>query len=160
MGSVGIYIRSVCAAGIFCAILSRLLPGKSSWSGIYKMISGMVMVFVIAAPLRNLDISELPDGLFGMAGSSAEYVQIGEEYSRKAVSEIIKNRTEAYILDKAASWSGDIEVDIELSGDALPVPVSVRISGTMSPYGKSALSSILTHELGIAKEQQIWICTS
>ena len=160
MEGIGLYIRSVSAAGILCAVLTRLLPEKSSHSGILKTVCGIVMVFAVVAPVRDISLNDLTWGLdFGQVERTA-YIRDGENFSRETAAAIIKARTEAYILDKAASWSDDLSVEVGLSEDALPVPVSVRISGNLSPYGKSALSAILSQELGIEKEQQIWISTS
>ena len=160
MEVIASYIRGVCASGIFCAVLVQLLPEKSRISTIFRMLCGIVMVFAVVAPIRDLSLADIADDLSGIQSAKQDYIQLGEDLSREAVSAIIKERTEAYILDKAASLSGEITVDIGLSEDALPIPVSVTIHGNLSPYSRSALSTILVQELGIAKEQQTWICTS
>ena len=160
MERIAIYIHGVCAAGIFCAILIRLLPEKSSFGNMTKIICGITMVFAVVAPVCELSPIDLTREFTGIQAQQQDYIQLGEELSREAVSDIIKTRTEAYILDKAAYWAAELSVEIVLSEDTIPVPVSVTIRGNIPPYGKSALSTILTQELGIAKEQQTWICTS
>jgi hypothetical protein len=46
---------------------------------------------------------------------------------------------------------------VYLSEDTIPVPISVEIRGSVSPYGKQQLTKLLEEELGIAKENQLWI---
>ena len=65
-------------------------------------------------------------------------------------------RTESYILEKAKALNCDLQVEVILSSDATPVPEQVRISGSISPYAKQAISTMLTEDLGIDREAQIW----
>jgi hypothetical protein len=51
----------------------------------------------------------------------------------------------------------DIQVEVTVSTDALPIPVGVRIIGNVSPYVRTKLQQTLAEDLGIAKENQVWI---
>jgi hypothetical protein len=73
-----------------------------------------------------------------------------------AIRASIKARSEAYILDKAAELALSVEVEVTLSNDEIPLPVSVRVSGKASNYAKSRLQAIITQDLGINKEHQVW----
>lgn len=70
---------------------------------------------------------------------------------------IIKSRVEAYILDKAESYGAKLKVEVMLSEDQVPVPMSVRITGSISPYGKKMVTQLIREDLGIASEEQVWI---
>ena len=70
---------------------------------------------------------------------------------------IIKGETEAYILDKAASLGVELEVDVLLEDMYPMAPKTVRLSGSVSPYVRNRLQNIIAEELGISKENQIWI---
>ncbi len=76
--------------------------------------------------------------------------------TQQALSDIIKSRCEAYILDKAAGMDLSLTVEVGVSADEMPVPKTVRISGNISPYKKSKLKSILVNDLGIEEEDQTW----
>ena len=59
-------------------------------------------------------------------------------------------------MDKAKSFGAELTVEVRVDGSELPVPCAVRVSGSISPYGKKQLGSIIADELGIALEDQTW----
>ena len=73
-----------------------------------------------------------------------------------ALRQIIKTETEAYILDKAAQFDLQLDVQVALTDDVMPVPESVQLTGSVSPYVKSRLQILISNDLGIPKEQQLW----
>ena len=83
-------------------------------------------------------------------------IQSGVADTSNTLKQIIKDKTEAYILDKAASLGVDLQVDVILSDTAPPLPVEVLLIGAASPYAKAQLSTMIADELGIAKEAQRW----
>lgn len=157
MADLGRYIVSVSAAAIFCGILKSILPSKGACGSILRLLTGIFLSFAVIRPLAQVNIGALPV-LSHTYLSEAEAAALdGEVFSRDALADIIKSRTEAYILDKARLLQAELTVSVTLSGDMPPVPVSVRLSGNLSPYARSRLAEILQRELGIAKENQIWI---
>ena len=154
------YLLSVCAAAILCGILQSMLPGKGSSAALLRLVSGILMTLVVISPLRTLRLDEVQWVWDSILAESAALVSEGERSAEESVSAIIKQRTEAYILDKAAAYGADVTVEVGLSGDAVPVPNWARISGNLSPYLKSVLSAQIAEDLGIAKEQQTWILAS
>jgi stage III sporulation protein AF len=102
---------------------------------------------------RKLDLSEIPVSKYQDGQSWIEDAQM---LSRNALADIIKDRTEAYILDKAAAMGAAITVVVSVSGDEPPVPLGVEISGPVSPYMKLRLEEMIQEDLNIAKENQVW----
>ena len=49
-----------------------------------------------------------------------------------------------------------IETRQRIPNCEIPIPIKVRLSGKASPYAKGQLQQIITEELGIEKENQIW----
>lgn len=156
MAAVGQYIVSVAASAIFGGILTGMLPGKGTAPVLLRLICGIFLAFIAICPLTQIELEDLPvissDYLEEAEAVSAD----GEILAAEVLTDIIKERTEAYILDKARSLNAELTVEVTLSGDAIPVPLSVRLIGSISPYGKSRLQAILEDELGISKENQIW----
>ena len=66
------------------------------------------------------------------------------------------DKAEAYILEIAGQLSASVTVEVSVGGDSIPVPQSVRLDGAVTPYAKSRLQTIISEELGISKENQIW----
>ena len=74
--------------------------------------------------------------------------------AREAERDIIKARIQAYILDKADSFGTQLDVEVILDQDN--IPTSVELRGNISPYAKAQLTGIITENLGIPKEYQLW----
>ncbi len=156
MERIRAYLLSVTAAALICGMVLRLLSQKGTASSIGKMVCGIFLALVIIGPVAKLSMGELLDFSNQFELDASEAVADGAEITKNTLSEIIKSRTEAYILDKAGQYGAELSVRVELSGDSIPVPVSVRLSGAVSPYAKGRLQEMLQEDLGIAKEKQIW----
>ena len=157
MGGIRGYLLSIVAAAALCGILKNFAEEKSAAGGMLKLAAGVFLSFVLVRPLAQFRLSDLPVISYEYTKDAGSAVSEGEEMAAQALRESIKLRTEAYILDKAQSLQTSITAEVTLSDDALPVPVQVRLTGTVSPYAKVRLVALLEEELGIPKEDQIWI---
>ena len=155
MTRLGSYALSVISASIIAAIISSLFDGKSGMSGIIKLVSGLFLTFVVISPLAKLDFSSVNSYLENFALEGVEAAAVGENLAREAEADIINARVQAYILDKADVLGAQLDVEVVLDQDN--IPVSVRLEGNISPYAKAQMARIMTEDLGISKEQQIWI---
>ena len=156
MNAISEYILSICGAALICAIITPFLKQKSAASGIGKMATGIFLLLAVLRPLPGLEWSSLEE-ISAQVRTEAEFVaQTGEEKSRQALSEIIIDRAEAYILQKADALGIQITVEVNVSGDHIPVPETVYISGAAAPYAKRQLQEMIRQDLGIAKENLIW----
>ena len=79
------------------------------------------------------------------------------EMSTGAMIAIIKEETEAYILDKAASLGVTLSVEVMVEDGNVPRLSGVQLSGQVSPYARQQLSTWISNDLGISKENQKWI---
>lgn len=140
---------------MLCGILCALLSGCSALPAV-KLACSLVLLLAVLGPLVRLTRLKLTDYLpFGTI-DSAPAVEEGRLHSQNAVAAIIKERTEAYILDKAAELGLDLGVRVTVSGNDPPLPTSVELSGTASPYGKLQLEQWIHENLNIALEDQLW----
>ena len=144
---------------MICAIVTKLMGGKGSLGALTKLITGVFLLFTLIRPLYSLDLLGAAQWWQGYDEQAAQAVAQGKEQARKSMAELITQRTQAYILDKAQALNTALEVEVTLSDDEIPVPVKVRLKGKVSPYAKGRLQQIVTEELGIEKENQIWIST-
>lgn len=156
MDAVGKYILSVTAAAILCGILRSLLPGKGTAAAVLRLAGFAFLVLTMLTPVKEINMSELQDYLDWNSEEGTAFAQEGTDLSRDAMGTIIKSRTEAYILDKAEAMELSLSVEVSVSDDDIPVPQAVRITGSLSPYAKAVLSSMLEEDLGITKENQTW----
>lgn len=155
MAALGEYIFSVAATVLVCGIVNTML-GNTAFIKLVKFIGGLIVLLSVVRPLYQytwpMDIS-LPDIPFG------QWEDIpfqGKDSYHNALGEIIKQKTEAYILDKASDMGLSVTVEVSVSKEETPVPESVRISGSVSPYGKLQLEEMIQKDLNISKENQFW----
>ena len=151
------YLIQVTAAALICGIINTIVGKKGSVAATVRVMTVILMTVTMASPLVKLRISGVSDFLRDIRIESEAYTQQGSDSSKETMQTIIKEKAEAYILDKAASLGADIRVELVLSEDALPVPVSVTLRGAVSPVGKRKLQEMIRDELGIPLEEQKWI---
>lgn len=155
MGNLRNYVLCIGCAALLIGILTDFSDPKKGTGAMLRVSAGLFLALQLLNPLMKLQ----PDrwvGFFEEMMSDAETMSLhGESLATGYKEDIIKDRTRTYILDKAADWNADLEVEVELDEDSLPAAVTV--SGSISPYGKSQLMRIMESDLNIPKERQVWI---
>lgn len=151
------YLLSVTAAAILCSIVMKLLGKKGTASSVGKMLTGLFLAFTVMSPFAKLEIGKVSDFTNAFEADAADAVAAGQNHTRKAMAEIIKSQSEAYILDKAKALGVELTVEVAVSEADIPIPTAVRLKGKVSPYVKSQLQTAIKDGLGILKENQIWI---
>ena len=157
MQNLGRYILSVTAAAILLGILQTLAGKKGGSGALIQLIGGLFLTFTIIAPVANIRLDALWELPWELTAEGNAIAAQGESLSQNQLRAIIKERSEAYILDKALSYQTTLEVEVTLSQDEIPAPASVRLQGSVSPYARTALQQWLQDDMGIPKENQLWI---
>ena len=143
------YVISVVAAALLCGIVVRLFPNGSG-KQVGKLICGLFLAYTVLSPISRVDFSNLPDFSLRCMDDA-----MGENLARDSMADIIKEETEAYILDKAADLHANLRVEVAVGEDNLPA--AVTISGEASPYARRQIQAMIANDLGISKENQKWI---
>lgn len=149
------YILSVTAAAILCTLFASLAGKGGSITSIMKFLTGMVLTAVVLQPIVQISDINLHHYLDELNENAAAAVSNGTAASQTALRTGILQKTEAYILDKAAKYGLALEVSVTLDEDTM-APVAVVITGTVSPFAKMELQTMLEEELGIPREAQTW----
>lgn len=157
MDAIRQYFLSVTTAAIICAVLKALPGSKGITGGIVKLICGLFLAFTVIRPVTDIRIEDFSVFIGDISADAQTAISIGEDFSRDNLAALIKEEAEAYILDKAQALNADIQVTVAVSRDSQPSPEEVYITGNVSPYIKAQLQKIITEDLGVAKEYQIWI---
>ena len=129
-------------------------------ASLLKLICGLMLSFSILNPILSIVRGDWEDLGITLPGEGESAAEEGKEQAQKSVRALIKEETEAYILDKARDMDLTVRVSVRLSEEAMPTPDFVTVYGTVPPYQKTQLSRMLTEELGIRKENQQWISGS
>lgn len=156
MDEIRAYLLRITAAALLCGILTKILGKKGMLTTTVKLITGVFMALTVVGPLVSIRLDTLDEFTEGISYDASAAVAEGEISAMETMSEIIKQQTQAYILDKAETLGAQLSVEVILSEDTPPVPCAVRITGKISPYGKSVLSAYINDDLGIGVEDQIW----
>lgn len=157
MNGIREYLLTVTAAAIVCSIAKHLAGDKSTAGKITKVVSGIFLTITVISPIKEFQLSKI-DGLFDDYRIMAyETAQSGADMANTAMGDIIKEKTEAYILEEAKKMGVDISVEVKLSESEPPKPDQVIITGIVSPYKKNVLSQYISDNLGISREKQKWI---
>ena len=151
------YILSIVIAAIICAVVCVLLTPKTSVGQITRLLSGVLLIVTVISPLVNISFRHITEYMDILSVNADGYVTDGQVFAQAQIDSIIKDKTEAYILDKANQLGLQIAVEVALDENNHSIPSSVILHGKFAPYTKEILSGYITNGLGIAKEQQIWI---
>ena len=151
------YLLSVTVAAILCGITKSLWSEKTVTGSILRLAAGVIMTVTVLSPVVRLNLAELPELTYDFVRQAKAAAAFGDEMALAEKSAIIKEQTQAYILDKAAALGADLEVDVTLADDGSCRPETAVLEGRISPYAKARLQSIIAEDIQIAKENQQWI---
>lgn len=149
------YLLSVITLALICAVVQTFQQGPSKT--LAQLVCGLILTVTVVKPFLHFDFSEAFDAVLSLPGDAQENAAEGEKMSREALADIIKEETEAYILDKAKELGAEISADIIVSDDDIPVPTAAVIRGTLTAHTRDFLEEVLCTKLGIAKENLTWI---
>lgn len=144
------WVLDILTVAMVCRILLLLLPKKE----LTELICGVLLTVVLMHPLTGLRLESFPDIQQFLPESPECLLAAGTETAAAAKSAYITDRYEAYILDKAKAMGADIQPQIQIDEDWLPVSACIR--GDMDPQIQKQLEQILIRDMGITKENQQW----
>ena len=159
MNAIRDYLFSIIGGAMVCGAVLNLTP-EGKFRQISKFLCGLFLTISLLHPLSEMDLSRIAS-TWQLPDASAEDISaMAQDYSRSRLAEGIKREAEEYILDKAAGLDTLLTVEVRLSQDDIPIPTEVILSGSPDPAVKRQLETLIAQDLGIAKENQIWIQAS
>ena len=148
------YVTRIVAAALLCGIIVSLTK-RSSSGNIVRMLCGVFMTILLIQPIAGTNVSVWESILPDITGDAEAVASEGAAAAEDIRREYIKQRVQAYILSRAEELETEIQAEVTLGENC--IPVSVTIAGSISPQNRSRLSQVIASELGIPKEQQEWI---
>lgn len=150
------YILSIVVCGIVSSITCALFDEKNSTGKVVRILAGILMTVTLLAPVKTFSFNRVLKYFDDLSINASTYTEEGKNTAQTKIDDIIKERAEAYILDKAKSMGLDVAVEVELN-DNNSVPCGIMITGKVAPYEKGVLRNYIEENLGISKENQQWI---
>lgn len=155
MNALRQYILSVICASILVSLISDLAE-KTSFKKLVKLVCSLFLTFVIVKPLIQIDVPSMLEWQNTTIIDAQHAAQTGVGLFDQSVSDIIKMHTETYIQTEAKALGIDLEVEVIIAAGNTMVPDRVYLSGQYDSASQAELSRIISQELGIPKEHQIW----
>jgi len=149
------YLISIVAISLISAVIMELLQ-TSAIKRTIKMICGTILAITVIGPLRRIDLTVPEIWTATVQEKTDAALREGQVLSQEAFHAVIKQKTETYILDKAAELDAMISVSVELDDGSPPQPKRAFLSGHIPLQVKQQLEEILHTHLGIAKENLEW----
>ena len=156
MVMLGRYIFSVTTAAIIFSILQSLLHKNSAAAILVRLIGGLFLTFTVIAPVIDFDLDSIFEQSWAYTSHAEDIAAAGQTIAAEQRSQRIKEQCETYIIDKAMSYQTQLDVDITLTNDEMPLPSAVLLKGNISPYVKSIIATWIQDEMGIPEDHQIW----
>ena len=153
MESVRSYLLSLLSAALLCSFLTALTGKKQASGKIMQLLCGLFMAICALGPLMTLQLERFSLYTVDITAEADAAIFTGSQMAAQAMEEIIIEKTEAYILEKAASLGAALEVQVELHDN---IPTGVMLSGAASPAVRSRLTAWIADDLGIPAEAQKW----
>lgn len=149
------WMLSVTASALLLGFLSQMDDGKQK--KLLQFVGNLLVLLTVIAPLAKLDPDWIAQSISKLQIQSEEIRTGVAVTNRDLQARIIKEKSEAYILDKAGELGVTITPDISLRDDAgYPYPYRIVVEGTITEKEKRMLSKILAEDLGIPEQRQEW----
>ena len=155
MAGVQLWLRSVLAVSLICALADALTP-EGGVKRVQRLVCGLVLAAAALGPAVRLDVEGgqrwLEDCLDGL---ELRREQLKEETGMKS---IIERSFAAYIVDKTAQLGlSPVQARVECrEEDGVYLPKALRVSGPLTREEQEELSRVLEEELGVAREAQTY----
>ena len=156
MDGIRAYLLSVVAAAIISALSVNIIGKKDAQSAVIKLLAGLFLSITVISPWTKIRLNNISSYFETLKVNADDAVSAGTSVADTARDEIIKEKAEAYILDKATSYGASIEVEVTLTEATPRTPESIVIRGTVSPYVRQRLQEVMENDLAIPKERQFW----
>lgn len=151
------YFISVVCAAVVCGIFRQLVDGRKTTGKLIEAVCGIFLAVTLLSGITDISFRELEMALPDFSATAQDAAAQGEEMADQAMAEIIIRETRTYILNRAQTLRADVDVQVELTDTDPPVPRVITITGSVSPYQKSLLTSYISDTLGVEQENVRWI---
>lgn len=150
------YLLSIVAISLFSSILLTLHPRGTAQRAL-RLLCGLSIILVTLGPVATLDVDAFARALSRSQILAEEHVSETEINNRELMAELIKEKAETYILDKAArlGLSPAVCVAVDMESE-YPYPYSAEITVVCTKAAREQLTRDIAQNLAIPSERQEW----
>jgi len=156
MREIGQYLLSIIGVSMLISLLQSVVQ-TSAGKRTVNMVGGLLLILAVLSPLSKPDPASLQQ-ILSRTMMDAEEMRTGIAVeNREILAALIREKTQAYIWDKAMQLNTELSVQVTLQEDAgFPYPCHVVLCGSVAPAVQKQLSRMITEDLGIPPEEQEW----
>lgn len=147
-------VLCICIIAI-CGSLISGLPGSKRLQKQLHIVTGLFLLLTIGTSVLNLSFDGVEYALNSIMDDGAAACAEGEALTAEHYRQSITDRVQTYIEDEAARRGISLEAEVLLDREG--VPQRAVLYGTGELNAVTAMSSWIQSELGIPKENQLWI---
>lgn len=161
MNGLKAYLLRLTAAAILCSVVQRISTDKKSGQAV-RLATGILMLITAFAPVAQIDVYDAVQSVVRNGYATGIVTQDFTTTQNMLYGSLISESARTYILDKAneLGLKAEVNVTVKESVGSYPTPYSAEIRASPSASQKASLSSVITDELGIPEERQLWISKS
>ena len=147
------WLMSIVIASLAVSLAETLVPA-GTLRRVLSVTGGLILLLVVLQPLLRVDLKHVKLDTSQYQKTVESRRAELENADNEQIAELIAEKTESYILDKAKQLgiSCTVKVATKNGADGMPYPSSAVLSCPLS----KELSAYLEQELGIPKERQSW----
>ena len=151
------WVRTLTAAGLFTGAVQTLAPGGRPGK-VLRLVCALLLLAALLSPLGKLDYAAYAEELTRQRLLGRELSTRGETEAAELLGNIIREETEAYILDQAAELELPVlGARVTLAeGEDVPLPWQAELWLEGPIPDTAALAEVLEGELGIPRSRQVW----
>lgn len=156
MAAARAWLTSVVVVTLLLSVAQTLIP-EGTVRKIASFTGGLILLAALLQPVLRTDLGRLRLHFEDYAAAIEERQAELDGAGKEELAELIAERTEAYISDKAETLGLAVTVRVrtEPGEDGVPLPSEAEVAGPRS----EELAAYMERELGIPRERQVWTGT-
>lgn len=151
------YLFTVVAV-CFLTTLVKSAAGRAKTGRALELACGLLVILTVIRPLLRLETKDLSTAIGKILSQTEDAEQMSRSYHARITADVIKEKTETYIWDKAdeEGFSPTL-VSAEVSfGSAYPYVSAVTIAGPYTDLQKKRVGEWIETALAIPEDRQRW----
>ena len=151
------YLAVLIATSFLCSVIKMIFSEKET-AAVCSFACGLLMILTALRPINKLELQDISRAISRFRLEEFAATENISPPSNEIAADIIKDKIEAYIWDKAKQLQFDPEsVCVEVDNrDQIPFPTSISITGKFTQQQRTDLSLWIEQNLAIGKSNQIW----
>ena len=150
MGEIRQYFLQIVAVCMIAAVSNSIVKNQLM-AKVLRLVSGILILLVVIAPLAEVDISAFAKSL-----DKELQVELDEDQFHKEFQLQVQRATREHVERIANEMGFEIRAEVTVSDDEVPVPIAIRLFGSVTTEQMLELSQYIDKQLGIPIAEQTW----